>query len=97
MRIGPSRRARRSLPDMEVASHAQEGGAAAAAFDAIAASFDETFDPWLSVAAQRTAVRAELMIYRRSDTLSPSLRALAKQSRKQERKTGLLRRKSSSQ
>lgn len=34
---------------------------AGAAFDAIAASFDAAFDPWLSVAAQRAAVRAELL------------------------------------
>jgi len=35
---------------------------AGAAFDALAASFDAAFDPWLSVAAQRAAVRAELMV-----------------------------------
>ena len=35
--------------------------AAGAAFDAIAESFDATFDPWLSVAAQRRSVRAELL------------------------------------
>jgi len=46
---------------MRLASLAGEGGAAGAAFDAVAASFDETFDPWLSVAAQRAAVRAELV------------------------------------
>ena len=34
--------------------------AAAAAFDAIAERFDERFTPWLSVAAQRRAVRVEL-------------------------------------
>lgn len=34
--------------------------AAAAAFDAIADRFDERFTPWLSVAAQRRAVRAAL-------------------------------------
>ena len=34
--------------------------AAAAAFDAVAERFDERFDPWLSVAAQRQAVRVEL-------------------------------------
>ncbi len=34
--------------------------AAAAAFDAVAERFDERFTPWLSVAAQRRAVRAEL-------------------------------------
>ena len=34
--------------------------AAAAAFDAIAERFDERFTPWLSVAAQRRAVRAAL-------------------------------------
>ena len=34
--------------------------AAAAAFDAIAGRFDERFTPWLSVAAQRRAVRAAL-------------------------------------
>lgn len=34
---------------------------AGAAFDAIAASFDAAFDPWRSVAAQRAAVRAELL------------------------------------
>lgn len=34
--------------------------AAAAAFDAVADRFDERFEPWLSVAAQRRAVRAEL-------------------------------------
>ncbi|MGH2931014.1 MAG: class I SAM-dependent methyltransferase, partial [Solirubrobacteraceae bacterium] len=33
---------------------------AALAFDAIAERFDERFTPWLSVAAQRRAVRAEL-------------------------------------
>ena len=33
---------------------------AAEAFDAIAERFDERFTPWLSVAAQRRAVRAEL-------------------------------------
>ena len=31
------------------------------AFDAIAERFDELFDPWLSVAAQRRAVRGELL------------------------------------
>jgi SAM-dependent methyltransferase len=31
------------------------------AFDAVAARFDELFDPWLSVAAQRRAVRSELL------------------------------------
>jgi ubiquinone/menaquinone biosynthesis C-methylase UbiE len=31
------------------------------AFDAVAARFDELFDPWLSVAAQRRAVRRELL------------------------------------
>ena len=41
---------------------AEAGGlpAAALAFDAIADRFDERFSPWLSVAAQRRAVRAEL-------------------------------------
>ncbi len=34
--------------------------AAAAAFDAIAERFDQRFSPWLSVAAQRRAVRAAL-------------------------------------
>ena len=34
--------------------------AAAEAFDAVADRFDERFTPWLSVAAQRRAVRAEL-------------------------------------
>jgi ubiquinone/menaquinone biosynthesis C-methylase UbiE len=34
---------------------------AGAAFDAIAPSFDARFEPWLSVAAQRRAVRAELL------------------------------------
>lgn len=34
---------------------------AAQAFDSIAANFDERFDPWQSVAAQRRAVRAELL------------------------------------
>jgi SAM-dependent methyltransferase len=34
--------------------------AAAAAFDAVAERFDERFTPWLSVAAQRRAVRAAL-------------------------------------
>ncbi|HYD25710.1 MAG TPA: class I SAM-dependent methyltransferase [Croceibacterium sp.] len=34
---------------------------AGAAFDAIASSFDAAFDPWLSVAAQRAAVRAEFL------------------------------------
>lgn len=34
--------------------------AAAAAFEAVAERFDERFTPWLSVAAQRRAVRAEL-------------------------------------
>ena len=34
--------------------------AAATAFDAVAQRFDERFDPWLSVAAQRRAVRVEL-------------------------------------
>lgn len=34
---------------------------AGAAFDAIADRFDATFDPWLSVAAQRRSVRAELL------------------------------------
>ena len=34
--------------------------AAAEAFDAIAGQFDARFSPWLSVAAQRRAVRAEL-------------------------------------
>lgn len=34
--------------------------AAAAAFDAVAERFDERFTPWLSVAAQRRAVRTEL-------------------------------------
>ena len=34
--------------------------AAAAAFDAVAERFDERFDPWLSVATQRRAVRMEL-------------------------------------
>src|SRR5271163_5332003 len=33
---------------------------AAAAFDAVAEAFDERFGPWLSVAAQRRAVRAAL-------------------------------------
>lgn len=33
---------------------------AARAFDSIAATFDQRFDPWASVAAQRRAVRAEL-------------------------------------
>src|SRR5271154_1918672 len=33
---------------------------AAAAFDAIAERFDERFGPWLSVAAQRRAVRSAL-------------------------------------
>ena len=31
------------------------------AFDALAERFDELFDPWLSVAAQRRAVRGELL------------------------------------
>ena len=35
--------------------------AAAAAFDGIAEQFDERFGPWLSVAAQRRAVRRELL------------------------------------
>lgn len=34
---------------------------AGAAFDAIAESFDERFDPWLSVAKQRAAVREQLL------------------------------------
>ena len=34
---------------------------AGAAFDAVADSFDALFDPWLSVAAQRAAVREELL------------------------------------
>ena len=34
---------------------------AGAAFDAIADAFDSRFDPWLSVAAQRRAVRQELL------------------------------------
>jgi SAM-dependent methyltransferase len=34
--------------------------AAGAAFDGIADRFDSTFEPWLSVAAQRATVRAEL-------------------------------------
>jgi len=34
---------------------------AGAAFDAVAAAFDAAFDPWLSVAAQRASVRAELL------------------------------------
>jgi SAM-dependent methyltransferase len=34
---------------------------AARAFDSVAATFDERFDPWQSVAAQRRAVRAELL------------------------------------
>jgi ubiquinone/menaquinone biosynthesis C-methylase UbiE len=34
---------------------------AGAAFDAIADAFDTRFDPWLSVAAQRRAVRQELL------------------------------------
>ncbi len=34
---------------------------AGAAFDAVADSFDARFDPWLSVAAQREAVRRELL------------------------------------
>jgi len=34
---------------------------AAEAFDAIAESFDDRFGPWLSVVAQRRAVRAELL------------------------------------
>jgi len=34
---------------------------AARAFDAVADSFDERFTPWLSVAAQRRAVRGELL------------------------------------
>lgn len=34
---------------------------AGAAFDAVAGEFDATFDPWLSVAAQRAAVREELL------------------------------------
>jgi SAM-dependent methyltransferase len=34
---------------------------AGAAFDAIAESFDARFDPWLSVAKQRAAVREELL------------------------------------
>jgi len=34
---------------------------AGAAFDAIAPRFDARFEPWLSVAAQRRAVRAELL------------------------------------
>lgn len=34
---------------------------AGAAFDAIADTFDSRFDPWLSVAAQRRAVRRELL------------------------------------
>jgi SAM-dependent methyltransferase len=34
---------------------------AGAAFDAIAADFDARFDPWLSVASQRAAVREELL------------------------------------
>ena len=34
---------------------------AGAAFDAVAGSFDAAFDPWLSVAAQRAAVREELL------------------------------------
>ena len=34
---------------------------AGAAFDAVAGSFDAAFDPWLSVAAQRASVRAELL------------------------------------
>jgi ubiquinone/menaquinone biosynthesis C-methylase UbiE len=34
---------------------------AGAAFDAIADAFDSRFDPWLSVAAQRRAVRHELL------------------------------------
>lgn len=34
---------------------------AGAAFDAIAGGFDAAFDPWLSVAAQRASVRAELL------------------------------------
>ncbi|MBO0748933.1 MAG: class I SAM-dependent methyltransferase [Porphyrobacter sp.] len=36
--------------------------AAGAAFDAVAGSFDDAFDPWLSVAAQRASVREELLI-----------------------------------
>lgn len=35
---------------------------AAAAFDAIAGQFDERFSPWLSVAAQRRAVRGALAV-----------------------------------
>ncbi|HEV7586764.1 MAG TPA: hypothetical protein VGO40_01445, partial [Longimicrobium sp.] len=34
---------------------------AAAAFDAVAPAFDERFGAWLSVAAQRRAVRRELL------------------------------------
>lgn len=34
---------------------------AGAAFDAVAATFDARFEPWRSVAAQRRAVRAELL------------------------------------
>jgi SAM-dependent methyltransferase len=34
---------------------------AGAAFDAVADSFDALFDPWLSVAAQRAAVREDLL------------------------------------
>src|SRR6188768_3029694 len=34
---------------------------AGAAFDAVADRFDALFDPWLSVAAQRAAVREELL------------------------------------
>jgi len=39
---------------------AAELSPAAAAFDAVAADFDRRFRPWLSVAKQRRAVRAEL-------------------------------------
>ena len=34
---------------------------AGAAFEAVAATFDSSFDPWLSVAAQRVSVREELL------------------------------------
>ena len=43
---------------------AKPPSAAAAAFDAIAERFDERFTPWLSVAAQRRAVRAALALTR---------------------------------
>ncbi len=39
---------------------AKSPSAAAAAFDAVAERFDERFSPWLSVAAQRGAVRSAL-------------------------------------